>query len=103
MVAAMGGRSRGPGYSRERKLAAEGWSHICGIDEAGRGPLAGPVVAAAVVLDPKCIPRGLDDSKKLDAAERERLFVAISGCAAIGVGVADVARIDRDNILEASL
>lgn len=102
MVAAMGARSRGPTFVRERKLSAQGWSRIAGIDEAGRGPLAGPVVAAAVVLDPKRIPRGLDDSKRLDAAERERLFFMITGSAKVGIGIADVALIDRDNILQAT-
>ena len=98
----MGARSRGPGFACERKLAEEGWRRIAGIDEAGRGPLAGPVVAAAVVLDPKRVPRGLDDSKRLDAALRERLFAMIADCAAVGIGIADVARIDHDNILEAT-
>ncbi len=102
MVAAMGVRSRRPTFSRERKLAAQGWSIIAGIDEAGRGPLAGPVVAAAVVLDPKRVPRGLDDSKRLDAAQRERLFAMITECATVGIGIADVGRIDRDNILQAT-
>ena len=75
---------------------------VCGIDEAGRGPWAGPVVAAAVVLDPTCIPAGLDDSKRLSAARRESLFEQLAGCARIGVGVASVAEIDRINILQAS-
>lgn len=102
MVVAMGGRPPGPTFARERRLLADGRSHVAGIDEAGRGPLAGPVVAAAVVLDPRRIPRGLKDSKLLDPAERERLFAVITDCAAIGIGIADVARIDRDNILEAT-
>jgi ribonuclease HII len=77
---------------------------IAGIDEAGRGPWAGPVVAAAVVLDPARIPAGIDDSKALDADTRERLFRLISGTAvSIGIGIGDVARIDRDNILAATL
>ena len=76
---------------------------VCGIDEAGRGPWAGPVVAAAVVLDPKCIPGGIDDSKKLTEAQREALFPALLASARVGIGIADVARIDRDNILQATL
>ncbi len=77
---------------------------IAGVDEAGRGPWAGPVVAAAVVLDPNRIPQGIDDSKALDAEERERLFERINLTAlAIGVGVGEVDRIDRDNILSATL
>ncbi|MBL8844174.1 MAG: ribonuclease HII [Hyphomicrobium zavarzinii] len=77
---------------------------IVGIDEAGRGPWAGPVVAAAVVLDPDRIPQGIDDSKALEAEDRERLFERISATAlAIGVGIGDVGRIDRDNILAATM
>ena len=76
---------------------------VCGIDEAGRGPWAGPVVAAAVVLDPKCIPDGLNDSKKLSEARREALFEPIMASARVGIGIAEVDRIDRDNILQATL
>ncbi len=75
---------------------------VCGVDEAGRGPWAGPVVAAAVVLDPACIPEGLDDSKRLPPARRAELFAALCGCARIGVGVASVEEIDANNILQAS-
>lgn len=75
---------------------------VCGVDEAGRGPWAGPVVAAAVVLDPGRIPDGLDDSKKLPPARREALDRALAGCARIGVGIASVEEIDRINILQAS-
>jgi ribonuclease HII len=60
-----------PTFRRERRWLAKGVWPIAGCDEAGRGPLAGPVVAAAVVLDPARIPRGLNDSKKLDAKARE--------------------------------
>lgn len=81
---------------------AEGF--IVGIDEAGRGPWAGPVVAAAVVLNPADIPQGIDDSKALDADDRERLYGRITKTAvAVGVGVGDVERIDRDNILAATM
>ena len=76
---------------------------IAGIDEAGRGPWAGPVVAAAVILDPGQVPEGLNDSKKLTAPIRDRLHDEIYELAEVGVGVADVARIDRDNILQATL
>lgn len=76
---------------------------IAGIDEAGRGPWAGPVVAAAVILDPKALPAGIDDSKALDEDQRETLFRQIMESADVGVGIADVERIDRDNILNATL
>lgn len=75
---------------------------VCGVDEAGRGPWAGPVVAAAVVLDPDTIPPGLNDSKKLTEAQRDQLFDPILRSARVGIGVADVERIDRDNILQAT-
>ncbi len=71
---------------------------VAGVDEAGRGPLAGPVVAAAVVLDPDCYPEGLNDSKQLTAARREALLAMLRDCAEIGVGVASVEEIDRLNI-----
>jgi ribonuclease HII len=77
---------------------------VAGVDEAGRGPWAGPVVAAAVILDPDRIPSGIDDSKALDADTRERLYDRIAAAAvAIGTGVGDVERIDRDNILAATM
>jgi ribonuclease HII len=76
---------------------------VAGCDEAGRGPLAGPVVAAAVILDPRRVPRGLDDSKKLSAPMREKLYAAICASAHVAVAFAPPARIDRDNILRASL
>jgi len=76
---------------------------VAGVDEAGRGPLAGPVVAAAVVLDPDHIPDGIADSKALDVEERRRLYQHILAVARVGIGVADVVRIDADNILNASL
>jgi ribonuclease HII len=71
---------------------------VCGVDEAGRGPWAGPVVAAAVVLDPACCPDGLDDSKKLSEPARERLFDLLMVQAKSGVGMASVAEIDDLNI-----
>jgi ribonuclease HII len=80
-----------------------GGGPIAGIDEAGRGPWAGPVVAAAVILDPARIPAGIADSKALDADDRERVLARIVETAEIGVAIADVARIDRDNILNATM
>ncbi|MCH7485439.1 MAG: ribonuclease HII [Proteobacteria bacterium] len=86
---------------------ASGAARVAGVDEAGRGPWAGPVVAAAVILDrdglDPDLALGLDDSKKLPAARRERLFAALQACALIGVGRADVADIDSMNILGATL
>ena len=76
---------------------------VAGVDEAGRGPWAGPVVAAAVILDPENLPRGIDDSKKLDAEQREEFFSVIHRCAcAIGIGQASVAEIDIFNIRRAT-
>jgi ribonuclease HII len=92
-----------PTFSRERALIKRGIWPVAGCDEAGRGPLAGPVVAAAVVLDPKRIPKGLDDSKRLTAARREELFEEICATASCAVAVASPARIERDNIRRASL
>lgn len=92
-----------PSFRRERALIKRGVWPIAGCDEAGRGPLAGPVVAAAVILDPDRIPRGIDDSKRLTAEEREKLFDKICATAQVSVVVASRERIDRDNILRASL
>ena len=75
---------------------------ICGIDEAGRGPLAGPVVAAAVILDRAAVPDGIVDSKCLALPERETLYELIVASAAVGIGMASVEEIDRLNILHAS-
>lgn len=76
---------------------------VCGVDEAGRGPLAGPVVAAAVIIGMSNCPDGLNDSKKLDALRREELFAALADCAEIGVGIASVEEIDEINILQATM
>ncbi|HVV42038.1 MAG TPA: ribonuclease HII [Nitrobacter sp.] len=92
-----------PSFKRERALMKQGVWPVAGCDEVGRGPLAGPVVAAAVVLDPKRIPRGIDDSKRLTAARREELFEEITATSSFAVAFASPARIDRDNILRASL
>ncbi len=92
-----------PDLAHENRLRARTGGPVAGVDEAGRGPWAGPVVAAAVILPPAGIPDGLQDSKKLTSAARDRLFNALRQCAQIGVGIADVARIDEMNILGASL
>lgn len=77
---------------------------ICGIDEAGRGPLAGPVVAAAVIFPPEVKIIGVDDSKKINAKLREELFQQITDkCIAYGVGIVDPQKIDEINILQATL
>ena len=76
---------------------------IAGVDEAGRGPLAGPVVAAAVVLDPLRLPDGIADSKVLDGKTRRTVYQHILAAARVGIGVAEVDRIDSENILQASL
>jgi ribonuclease HII len=87
----------------EDLLAACGYGLIAGVDEVGRGSLAGPVVAAAVIVDRRCLVPGVDDSKCLTAAERERLAAAIRA-SAIAIAVAQVppAVIDRVNVLEAT-
>ncbi|MDU1806919.1 MAG: ribonuclease HII, partial [Bradyrhizobium sp.] len=90
-----------PSFRRERALLKQGIWPVAGCDEAGRGPLAGPVVAAAVILDPNRIPKGLDDSKRLSAEQREALFDKICKTSAFAVAFASPARIDRDNILRA--
>jgi ribonuclease HII len=94
-----------PHFRHERRLL-DGHSppfFICGVDEVGRGPLAGPVVAAAVILDLKNYPRGLDDSKKLTEAKREALFPQIMDMAvAVGLGEASVDEIDLVNIRQAT-
>ena len=76
---------------------------VAGVDEAGRGPWAGPVVAAAVILDSQHIPLSIADSKVLLPEEREAIFPRIMALAHVGVGIADIGRIDRDNILNATM
>ena len=90
-----------PTFTRESQLIAQGLT-VCGVDEAGRGPWAGPVVAAAVILDPGNIPSGLNDSKKLTEAKREALFDPIMQSAIVGVGIISASRIDEVNILQAT-
>ena len=92
-----------PTFRRERAALKRGVWPVAGCDEAGRGPLAGPVVAAAVILDPGRVPRGLDDSKKLSPPMREKLYAVICASAHVAVAFAPPSRIDRDNILRASL
>lgn len=92
-----------PDLKFERKYARSHGGPVAGVDEAGRGPLAGPVVAAAVVLDPKCIPEGVDDSKALTPGKRERLCAELLACAKVGVGIATVEEIDSLNILWATM
>lgn len=91
-------------FSRERALRARGIFLVAGVDEAGRGPLAGPVVAAAVILPDDCAIEGLNDSKKLTAKKREHFHAMLTVSADIhwGIGQADVAEIDRLNILRAT-
>ena len=92
--------ARGPTMLLERAFVG---GPVCGVDEAGRGPWAGPVSAAAVILDPKKVPKGLDDSKKLSAKVREALEVEIKAKAtAWGVGFASVEEIASLNILHAT-
>ena len=88
----------------ERALRRQGWVRVVGIDEAGRGPLAGPVVAAAVVLPERFRHRDLDDSKKLSERTRERLYAEITGHSEIGwaFAVVEAEEIDRLNILNAT-
>ncbi len=90
-------------YAYEKQAASRGCRAVCGIDEAGRGPLAGPVCAAAVILPPGCEIPGLDDSKKLTEKKRELLFPLITQKAlAYGIGWASVEEIDQLNILQAT-
>lgn len=95
----MAGERSGPDLSLEAALPGV----VCGVDEAGRGPWAGPVLAAAVILDPARVPAGIDDSKKLTAAKRAALFEMLTACARIGIGAASVREIDALNILQATL
>ncbi|MGV1870659.1 ribonuclease HII [Agrobacterium rosae] len=93
----------GPDFSLELEARKRGLWPVAGTDEAGRGPLAGPVVAAAVILDPENIPEGLNDSKKLSKARREVLFEKILETSIVSVASSGPVLIDRMNILRASL
>lgn len=92
-----------PDFSQETRALAEGHAYIVGVDEVGRGPLAGPVVAAAVRLDPARIPDGLNDSKCLTPARRQSIAEVLWQTADVAIGQASVAEIDRLNILQAAL
>lgn len=91
-----------PNFSFETAAFARGHQIVAGVDEVGRGPLAGPVVAAAVCLNADAVPDGLDDSKRLTETARLRLHDLLLNCAEIGIGIASVAEIDSINILRAS-
>lgn len=91
-----------PDFSFEIAARTRGAARIAGVDEVGRGPLAGPVTAAAVVLDPARIPVGLNDSKALTAKRRDALFEEILAAADVSIAHASVEEIDQINILRAS-
>ena len=91
-----------PDFNFETAARALGHARIAGVDEVGRGPLAGPVTAAAVILDPGTIPDGLNDSKTLSAKRRAVLCAALMECAQVSVAHATVAEIDSLNILRAA-
>jgi ribonuclease HII len=92
-----------PNYVFEGKILAKMAGPVAGVDEAGRGPLAGPVVAAAVIFEPRRIPKGLNDSKQMSAEARENAFAAIMERAVcVGVGEASVDEIDLVNIRQAT-
>lgn len=91
-------------WAFEKKAWKNGRARIAGIDEAGRGPLAGPVVAASVILPPDASIQGVNDSKQLSPAKRNTLYQLIyAEAVSVGVGIVDAAEIDRINILQASL
>ena len=92
-----------PTFRFEKGLMRDGFTPVAGVDEAGRGPLAGPVVASAVILDPRRIPKGLNDSKQLTAARRAELYDEILATADVAIASLSPASIDRFNILRASL
>lgn len=92
-----------PDFSIELMARKAGHWPVAGTDEAGRGPLAGPVVAAAVILDPDKIPDGLNDSKKLTLKQRDALFEAIMRTSVVSIASSGPRHIDERNILRASL
>jgi ribonuclease HII len=93
-----------PNYKVERSLMRDGAGPIAGVDEVGRGPLAGPVAVAAVILDPADLPKGVDDSKALSSPEREKLFEIILGKAlSVAIAFASAGEIDCLNIRVATL
>ncbi len=96
-------KGAGPDFSEEASLYRSGVGSVAGVDEAGRGPLAGPVVAAAVILDPDRIPDGINDSKKLTHKRREAVFLDILASARVAWAMQGAASIDRVNIRQATL
>ncbi len=93
-----------PDFSEETRLLSRGFKHIVGIDEAGRGPLAGPVVAAAVILDADDLPQGLDDSKRLNAAKRDALYeIVLAKALCVSVASVSARSIDATDIRKAAL
>ena len=90
-------------FEIERSLIQKGFAAVAGVDEAGRGPLAGPVFAAAVILNSDDIPKGIDDSKKLSEKKREALFDEIKAKAAFSICSVSAERIDEINILNATM
>ena len=92
-----------PDFEVETQLITEGYRAVAGVDEVGRGCIAGPVTAAAVILDPKNIPNGLNDSKKLSLKQREKAFSEIQEKCVFFVAHSTVSEIDQINILQASL
>jgi ribonuclease HII len=92
-----------PTFRFEKGLMRDGFMPVAGVDEAGRGPLAGPVVASAVILNPRRIPKGLNDSKQLSAARREELYEEILATSEVSIASMSPTSIDRVNILRASL
>jgi ribonuclease HII len=92
-----------PTFRFEKGLMRDGFMPVAGVDEAGRGPLAGPVVASAVILDPKRIPKGLNDSKQLTPQRREELYEEILATSDVAIASLSAASVDRYNILRASL
>jgi ribonuclease HII len=96
-------RPSGPDLSHEKRAIRRGARIVAGVDEAGRGPLAGPVVVSAVILNPRRVPEGLDDSKKLSAQAREALFDKILASATVSIVTAPPQIIAELNILGATL
>lgn len=93
-----------PDFRIEQRLQRQGFTFIAGVDEVGRGPLAGPVVSAAVVLDPLALPDGLDDSKKLSAEKREHFYgIILQSALAVSIATVAAVTIDKINILQAAL
>ena len=92
-----------PNFDVETELIKKGYKAIAGVDEVGRGCIAGPVTAAAVILNPQKIPSGLNDSKKLNLKNREKIFQSIQDTCAFCVAHSSVEEIDQINILQASL